>query len=279
MLAACKMPHPSITPDTIMTNLFPAASVAAMAHAETEYPRESVGIITGEGEYVPLVNTHPDAANFFEISDEDLTDHADDVACVIHSHCYARGEVDPAFIGPSKADQEARLQWGCPWGLIPCIERIAEEPIFWGEFRLNEPLIQRRFIPQVTDCYELIRAAYWQWYAIRLPEYPRDWDWWKRGENLYEEGFAAAGFRPLDDLNDHAPGDVLLARADEEAHVVNHAALVLDGGRILHHRPGRLSERISAGVWQRGNFFTRALRHTAFGDGKPPPPREDKSIF
>lgn len=261
-----------------MTNPFPAASVAAKAHAETEYPKESVGIVTLDGEYVPLVNIHPDPENYFEISDEDLVAYADDIACVIHSHCYEKDEIDPGLIGPSKADQEARREMACIWGLIPCIDKDAEDPLFWGDFVLDEPLVLRRFIPQVTDCYELIRAAYWQWYKIKLPEFPRDWNWWKDGLNLYEEEFETAGFHALDDINLMAPGDILLARADEESKVVNHAAILLEGGRILHHRPGRLSERISAGVWQRGNFFTKALRHSSFGDEAPPPPIED-SIF
>ena len=126
-----------------MTDLYPAASVAAMAHAETEYPNESVGIVTLDGEYVPLVNTHPEPDRHFDISDDDLEEHVGNIACVIHSHCYQSGEIDPAFIGPSRADQIQRLEWGCPWGLVPCIDRRAEVPLYWGDFRLNEPLIAR----------------------------------------------------------------------------------------------------------------------------------------
>jgi hypothetical protein len=44
----------------ILPDPFPAASAAARKHAEIEWPNESIGFVIEGGEYVPLVNVHPD---------------------------------------------------------------------------------------------------------------------------------------------------------------------------------------------------------------------------
>lgn len=254
-------------------DLFPAATVDAKAHAETDWPNEAVGIATTDGEYVPLANIHPDPANGFEVTAHDRIEYADRVACVFHSHCHTADDFDPESFGPSSGDMEMAEEWGCPWAVIACIDRSAGDPLFFGDFRLDEPLLGRPFVPQVLDCYELIRSAYRQWFRIALPSFPRDWDWWSNGMDMYTDGFAKAGFRRID-IGEAAPGDVLLAQIPESSPVPNHAGLLLEGGRILHHRQGKLSKRDSIGAWARSNYFVGALRHQAFGDRPPPAFRE-----
>ena len=265
-----------------MTDLFPAASSAAMNHAEVEYPREAVGVISLDGEYIPLENVHPHPEREFSISEDDDLQYAtldDDgnpkVAAVIHSECYEAGTVDATLIGPSRKDMEQCIATRCTWGMIPCIGGRAENPLYWGDFLLDTPLLGRPFVPQVTDCYNSIRSAYWQWYGIKLPEFPRDWSWWKEGGNLYAEGFSKAGFKVID-FAELMPGDVVLAQL--RSPVPNHAVIILDAGLMFHHPQQMLSVREPFGRWR--HYGVEALRHTSFGpEGPPPPPEELTSHY
>lgn len=258
----------------MMTDLFPAASAAAMKHAESEYPNECVGVISLDGEYIPLKNVSRTPTTHFSLSEEDDAKYGtldDDgnpqVAAIMHSQCYARGEINPLLIGPSKADMEQCLATQCTWGLVGCIEGIAEEPVYFGEFLLDTPLLARKFVPQVTDCFNFIRSFYWQVYQIKLPEFPRDWNWWINGGNLYEEGFTKAGFEKID-MADLAPGDIVLAQL--RSPVPNHAVVILDDGLMAHHPQQMLSVREPFGRWR--TFAVQAIRHKSFGGKEPPLP-------
>jgi len=109
----------------------------------------------------------------------------------------------------------------------------------------------------VLDCYSLIRDWYAQERGIDLPDFTRFDEWWKRGENLYLDNFAGAGFHVVEpaDMN---LGDVLLMQVASP--VPNHAAIYLGDGLILHHLQGRLSSRdVYGGYWQK--ITTHTLRH------------------
>jgi proteasome lid subunit RPN8/RPN11 len=262
-----------------MTDLFPAASAAAMKHAETEYPNECVGVISLDGEYIPLTNVSRAPKDRFELSEADDIEYAtldDDgnpkVAAIVHSECYERGSVDASLIGPSREDMQQCLATKCTWGMVPCIGGIAEPPLYWGEFLLETPLLGRSFVPQVTDCYNSIRSFYHQVYQIPLPEFPRDWNWWRDGGNLYEEGFAKAGFEVID-LDDAAPGDVVLAQI--RSPVPNHAVVLLDRGLMYHHPQGMLSVREPMGRWR--SYAVKAIRHKNFNGKAPPLPPDELS--
>ena len=88
----------------------------------------------------------------------------------------------------------------------------ANDIIWWGKGVEKAPLIGRTFRHGVTDCYSLIKDYYEIEKGIVLPEFPRDWEWWKQGEqNLFEQGFTKAGFVRID-ASEAKPGDVWLAR-------------------------------------------------------------------
>lgn len=262
-----------------MNDLFPAASAAAMAHAESEYPKEAVGIVTLDGEYVPLVNVSRTPTETFELSEDDDIAYAtldDDgnpkVAAFLHSECYERGEINPLLIGPSKEDMEQCIATNCTWGLVPCINGVAEKPLYWGEFLLDTPLLGRPFVPQVTDCLNFIRSFYWQVYGILVPEVPRGWEWWLEGGNLFEEGLRTAGFHKID-IEEMAPGDGVLLQI--RSPVPNHAMIVLDAGLMVHHPQQMLSVREPFGRWR--PYTVYAVRHNSFGDKPPPVPPIDLS--
>jgi uncharacterized protein YjbI with pentapeptide repeats len=93
--------------------------------------------------------------------------------------------------------------------------------------------------------------------GVTLPDYVRFDEWWKRGENLYLENFAAAGFSVIDSADLH-PGDCFLMQVASP--VPNHAAVYLGDDMILHHLQGRLSSRdVYGGYWQKNT--THILRY------------------
>lgn len=263
-------------------NPFPAASVAARAHAETEFPRESVGLIlTESGEYVPLENTSPEPEEAFEISEADEERYQGQIAAVVHSHCFRKGDFDPKdgplARGPSAADMAQQQEMSCPWGLVVVVDSHALEPLFWGDQLPNvAPMIARPFVHGIFDCYTAIRDSYRtdsfgfvrQFYdtdSIVLPDFPRSYEWWgvPQGEqivgrtaNLYLDNFEKAGFKRIS-KEQARPGDVFLAQIGSD--VPNHGGVYLGNGQIYHHLRRRCSRRESGGQWM--DYVTHFLRY------------------
>jgi proteasome lid subunit RPN8/RPN11 len=241
----------------------PAVDAAAKSHALSQYPKEACGFVAGakgQEQYVPLQNIAADPANFFKLPDDALIAHAP-VAGVIHSHCHpAHG---PA---PTAADMESQITAALPFGIVYTDGKAAGAPMWWGDFLLDMPLfnakgdhIPRQFLHGVNDCFSLIRTWYWQIKKIKLPEFPRDDDWWKNGGNLYELGYSEAGFAPYAKgpsiPHGVETGDVVLMTWGKFK-VPFHAGVVMDRGLVLHH-PGphgareSLSRREPLGRWAR----------------------------
>ena len=259
----------------ILPDPYPAASAAARRHAEIEWPNECVGFVLDGGEYVPLVNVHPDPTNHFAISQEDEDQYAAEKVAVIHSHCITaksiHGADGPLAAGPSENDMRQQIVSACPWGIVVVVDGLCHESVIWYGDQLADlvggvpPLLGRPFIHGVFDCYSLIRDAYRtnaygfvsDYYgvdSILLPEFARDFAWWVDRDNgqtvtpknLYTEGFRTAGFRPITQ-DEMRPGDVFLAQV--LAPVTNHGGVYLGRGEILHHLRGRLSKTDVASRW------------------------------
>ena len=265
----------------ILPNPYPAASVAARRHAEIEWPKESVGFVLTNGDYVPLINTHPDPENHFRISHEDEDLYRDEKAAVVHSHCVKAGSFHasdgPLAAGPSAHDMAQQLVSGCPWGLVVVFDGLGQDSVIWWGDELPEvpPLLGRPFVHGVYDCYSIIRdhhrldsygfiRDYYGVDSIVLPEFPRDFGWWAKDEegrmpmaHLYETGFAKAGFRRISQ-EEIRPGDVFLASVLAPG-ITNHGGVYLGNGEILHHLRGRLSKTDVASRWL--DYVTHYLRY------------------
>jgi cell wall-associated NlpC family hydrolase len=212
---------------------------AARAHALADYPRESCGLVVA-GRYVPVMNVAADPEAQFAMPDDAWIAHGD-VQAVIHSHGAAHA------LAPSASDMTHQIASAVPWGITRCDGVAASPLLWWGDFRLDEPLLGRSFVHGVTDCYGAIRAWFWQQRGVRLIDVARDDQWWQAGGDLYSEGFARAGFRvvPATEAND---GDVVLIAFRSK--VPNHGGVLVDGGLIYHHLQGRLSAREPFGRWR-----------------------------
>ena len=225
-----------------------AALNDAARHAAACYPNESCGLIVA-GAYLPCENQSATPETAFTIDPAEIVRAGADLQAVIHSH-------PEGLARPSAADMRAQIDLGCSFGIIPCIGGVLEAPVWWGDYRLDEPLIGRQFIPGACDCYSLIRGYYWQTRQIHLPDFARDEDWWKDGGDMYRQNFATAGFKEVA-REEVETGDVFLGMV--RADVPNHGGVFLERGLFLHHLEGRLSRREPIGSWDK--FITHCLRY------------------
>ncbi|NVO13911.1 MAG: C40 family peptidase [Rhodoplanes sp.] len=221
----------------------PDVEIAARRHAIAEYPRECVGFVL-DGVYAPQLNLSETPERNYTLAADAWSD---DIEAVIHSH-------PGGTCSPSRADMQSQASADIPYG-ITVTDGADATPIVWfGDSVLDEPLVGRPFLENVTDCFELGRAYFWQAQRIWIPPFPRDPTWWEDGGDLITENLRRAGFAPVEAPT---PGDVLLIGP---AGRLNHIAILLDGNLMLHHRAGQLSRREPwSGAWRR---LTRSIvRH------------------
>lgn len=192
------------------------------------YPNEGVWLVA-ENEVVELENLSKDPRNSFSVDAIRLAAvrNSGIKFGLVHSH-------PDAYEVPSAHDMRQQALGGEPWAILstdgtncsPFVKFGAEyTPSLWG----------RHFIHGVSDCYSFIRAWYAQ-YNVTLPEFPRDWQWWDKGENLYLEGFSKAGFTQVHD--EIRKGDMLMFALSGDH--PSHAAVYEGDDLISHHVGSRL---------------------------------------
>ncbi|MDH7896488.1 C40 family peptidase, partial [Escherichia coli] len=126
------------------------------------------------------------------------------------------------------------------------------------KFRCVPHLTGRRFEHGVTDCYTLFRDAY-HLAGTEMPDFHREDDWWRNGQNLYLDNMAVTGFYRVP-LSSAQAGDILLCCFG--ASVPNHAAIYCGNGELLHHLPEQLSKRERySEKWQRRTHSAWRHRH------------------
>lgn len=229
---------------------------AIKKHAGEEYPKESCGLVIGD-KYIRCSNVHDNPTQSFELS---LADQklliTEDVKCIIHSHpdeCFA----------PSGHDMETQSRCGIPFGICESTEHGGGRIAYFGDSLPIEPFEGRPFIHGITDCYTMIRDYYRQERGIIIPEFPRSWDWWRDGKDLYQDGFEVAGFQKID-ASEAKEGDVILCQIQSKT--PNHGAIFIDENTVLHHigsaepiRFDRVSKYDSIKIVTR--YMTHVLRY------------------
>ncbi|WP_199902890.1 C40 family peptidase, partial [Escherichia coli] len=151
-------------------------------HARRCAPAESCGFVvrTPEGErYFPCVNISGEPEAYFRMSPEDWlsAEMQGEIVALVHSH-------PGGLPWLSEADRRLQVQSDLPWWLV-CRGTI-------HKFRCVPHLTGRRFEHGVTDCYTLFRDAY-HLAGIEMPDFHREDDWWRHGQNLYLDNLEATG--------------------------------------------------------------------------------------
>ena len=219
---------------------------AAKRHAISTWPKESVGYVI-DGRYIGQPNISADPMREFIV---DPAAWSPEVDAVIHSHPVHSfvAEIDPR--APSREDMASQRACSVPWGILATDGQQASDLLSFGDHLLNEPLIGRQFIPNVMDCYELMRAYVHQTHNRQLPAVPRDALWWEKGQNVLVEHLPKFGFFGVS-IENAREGDGLLFAFPANG-VINHCAVLLDNGLMLHHRRWELSRREPwSAAWRR----------------------------
>lgn len=200
------------------------------ADAVARWPEESCGVVAS-GVYRPCRNIAEDRRAGFRIANAEISAAraAGPIEAVAHSH-------PDGWACPSALDMARQKQWDLPFIITVARESGAEPPLVFGRQVPKAPLTGRGFIHGVQDCKALIDDWFRAERGIELLDLPRDWEWWRRGGDLYRDHFAEAGFHDIDESR-LKPGDCILFAI--RSAVPNHAAVYLGGETILHHPSGR----------------------------------------
>ena len=237
------------------------ALAAAQADARAKFPSESCGFVSN-GEYISCTNLAKKPLEDFEINDPryDAAVMAGSVAAIVHSHPNG-----PIF--PSAHDMTQQLATGVPWVIIALNETQIGKTVIWGDQMQTAPLLGRPFVHGIWDCYSLVRDVFgagayvmkangigWPLPPIKLPQVPRDDNWWASGQDLYADHLEPQGFKIIS-RSEARPGDGFLVKIGDARtnpkQRLNHAGILVDHNLLLHHLPGRLSRREPSGVWAR----------------------------
>jgi proteasome lid subunit RPN8/RPN11 len=228
----------------------PETLAASHAHAMRCQPSESCGVVIG-GAFYPVTNrsTQHDA---FCMDSSELVLLEEDLGpfeAIVHSHVYA-----PPLA--SEADRTACEATKLPWLIVswPTGAHAVIEP--WG---FRAPLVGRTWAWRYHDCFALIRDGLADYAGIALPDFDRQWEWWKHEQDIIGGQFEAAGFVDLGPKAKPQHCDVIGMRVPP-SRVVNHLGLFLAPDVLLHHMMGRLSVRqVYGGIYQHATRYV--LRH------------------
>jgi len=221
------LPFPAVPSSRALPVLWSAdIDRAAREHAHEVRPHEAAGIVEN-GYYVRLDNVAPNPETEVALSD---ADRVRVMAADVFFHSHPGG---PAC--PSQEDMQFQLDTG-----LPCVVYVPEtnDLFAWGDMLPTAPLVGRAFRHGIYDCYGAVRDWYVQHKGVLLPEGARGWEWWSKGQDLYSENFARAGFTVLPIAEATQPGDLLMYRFNYK--VLMHAAVVhTDPNLLFHHTAGR----------------------------------------
>lgn len=221
-----------------------------LEHAKQTMPQECCGIaivFKGRLKYIPCTNQL--SGDVFCISPDDYlkAEAMGEIVGICHSHVNISAH-------PSEADKAACEVTGLPWLIvsIPGDTYYQHNPT-----GIKASLIGRPFYHGVYDCYSLLRDYYKEKLNIELNDYKREVEWWEKGYDLYEDNFRSEGFVEVDIKNIQEHDIILMQNGSDK---INHAAIYLGDGIILHHCVNRLSSRdVYGGYWLKNTRYV--IRH------------------
>lgn len=198
-------------------------------------------MIDEDGNIVEFKNISPQPECRWQLSATDWVLFLNRGSALIHSHTNG-SEI------PSEQDQRAQISTGKFFALA------TEGNVYWFGHNSTRGLVGRGYHFGVQDCYTIFRSAFARKTGDWIPNAPRAWKYWKRGEPIFEERLDDFGFRRLSPGEQMEPGDGILFKI--RSSVANHIAFYMGEGHILHHPgagkpydPTRLSRIESVERW------------------------------
>tara|TARA_R100001463_G_scaffold6990_2_gene22508 strand:- start:4148 stop:4861 length:714 start_codon:yes stop_codon:yes gene_type:complete len=215
----------------------------ALAHAKSDDPNETCGlvvIIKGKEKYFSCKNISDQPKDMFIIDPEDWAAAEDcgEITAIVHSHPITSPQLSMA---DKVACEKTKLKW---YVVQPNLEQWVEyEPCGY-----RAPLIGRKWVWGVNDCWSLCRDYYKDELGITL----RDWDRPTSSDAFllnpfFDRSFHSTGFRELKPEEDLKKNDLLLFSISSPG--LNHIGLYLDNQLVLHHLQHRLSSRDLLDEW------------------------------
>ena len=225
----------------------------ALEHAKEQDPTEACGLlllVKGKKKYWPCRNTAKYPEQMFQISPIDYAkgEELGEILAVVHSHPVTSPH-------PSEADKVAASKGKIPWHIVN--PRLEEWSTYNPVGIYISPLLARPYVWAVQDCWTLVR----DWYQKEGLEL-RDWERPVNPEDfikapMFDGAYEATGFRLLRDEK-LMKGDLLLMSIGSPG--LNHCAVYLGDGNVLHHLQNRLSCRDCYGDWLQ-SCTGKKLRH------------------
>ena len=215
----------------------------ALVHAKEQAPKEACGlllIIKGKEKYFPCKNLADKPEDMFIIDPEDWAKAEDtgEITAIIHSHPVTSPELSMA---DKVACEKTKLKW---YVVQPNLKQWVEyEPCGY-----KAPLIGRKWVWGVNDCWSLCRDYYKEHLGIEL----KDWDRPTSSDAFlkdpsFDRSFADTGFRELRPDEELKKNDLLLMSMRSQG--LNHIGLYLGDQLLLHHLQNRLSSRDLLDEW------------------------------
>lgn len=207
------------------------------AHAVARYPEESCGLVIverGKEKYIACSNISARPCEDFTISGQDMAEAEErgEIIAIVHSH-------PNVPCAPSMADLVSCESHQKPFVIVEVGADGAGQMSCTEPQGYKAPLIGRPFVHGVLDCYTLIQDWYVREWGIALPHFERQDNWWHKGDDLYMQHYADAGFNPIKGGMKY--GDVVLMQMRSPQ--VNHGAVYIGDSQIVQHIWGRLSSR------------------------------------
>ena len=223
-------------------------------YCQSKLPEEACGLIIlfkGRYKFIPCENvSQMNKQEYFAIHPLDYAAAEDKgtVCAVVHSHSSSGAVFSPW-------DVSSQAQSGLPWLLIGLGSGV--EHAWLNNPKQHTTLFGRPYQWGVTDCYSFLQDWYAEEYGFELPDFQREYAFWEKGEELYLNNFASAGFVevPKDSIQ---YGDGLLMQLANG--VTSHGAVYVGNNQIAHHLNGRLSSKDVLGQFY-SDRITKVVRH------------------
>lgn len=208
------------------------------------WPHESCGLVIANA-YHACDNTHPEPTKYFRIEPQqriDLECIFGTVQAVLHSHPYElmqsrqfyQAKYNPAW--PSVPDQQGFIDDTADWGIVASDGQGISDFVWLSQSPV--PMDKRQFSWFASDCYAIVR----DWFALntdtRLPNFTRDWEFWKKGINTIGDGIQTIPFAKVHATVHAKIGDAVAFQLGGSP-VVNHLGVICGENEMLHIFPDK----------------------------------------